>query len=1156
VAVAAGGASRWLTWLVGLVGACLAMVLMGAVVGGVSLGGSPGRARPADRASDTWAKVPLAAREVISRDLGADERQFAVTRAGANLVAKGLGISATFGRDGGVVHGGSGVSLQLGLKAIGRGHSLVTIAPSGPVGRSNIVRYERSGIDEWYANGPLGFEQGFTLRRRVSGDGQLSLVVGTVPAADHVTVSSDGAAIVITGAHHGSRALHYGGLSVTDARGDRMPASLTMSGRRIMLRINDSRGRYPLRIDPTVALFDRGANLTESDDQTGISFGSAVAMSQDGRTVVVGAPSDVPYNATWSGSGGGAVFVFTESPSAGWQSSTETAELVASDGQYSDVFGASVAISGDGSTVVVGSLEHGSDAGAAYVFSEPASGGWRNATETAELTASDGASTTGSGQRGDELGYSVAVSRDGSTVVAGAPNHSTYAGAAYVFTEPVSGGWQDETQTAELSSTDAVTSNQLGSGSQVGGSVAISDDGETIVADAAQREVSGTPAPGAVDVFVEPSSGGWQSATQTAELTSSDNTTPGFQVVISGDGSTIASANTSNISVFGRPASGGWQDATQTAKLTSDDAPMTGGLGISRDGGMIVVGVQIGEPEYDGGRNPGAGAAYEFSEPANGGWTSETETAEFSTAAGPNGRYVFYSETVAISGDGGTVVVGSTENGNGPVMVYPPLPANSLPPAVAGDPVQGQTLIETNGTWSSNPTSYSYQWEDCDSTGQNCSPINGAHGQSYTPTDADIGSTIVVQETATNVAGPGALASSNPTPVIQALSPTSVPAISGKTTQGQTLTDDNASWNGPVSGYAYQWERCRGSDCSDIDGATDQSYTLTNADAGWTIEVEEDAFNAGGFGIPTSSDPTAVVIPLVPMSTQVPVISGSAVEGNALVAATLPWTNTPTTISYQWEDCDSAGQNCKAITGATSKTYTLAASDIGRRIVVAEAASNAGGTSAPATSAATGAVPESGPVGLEIDDGDYATDNPNVTIEAAWPPGTESILVSNNGGFRTSTQTFAPAATIAWTLERTGTDRLPKTVYVRFLGVGQDDVNFTDDIILDETAPTIQTATLGGAGAGAAQVTAARAPKIKTYRLRLRAKDQLVGVCEAATNQNRSSKGEELMPLTSCRARGIPKVSRTLKLKLRSRPRYVRVQNSAGKWSRWTAVTN
>src|SRR5689334_21142276 len=48
------------------------------------------------------------------------------------------------------------------------------------------------------------------------------------------------------------------------------------------------------------------------------------------------------------------------------------------------------------------------------------------------------------------------------------------------------------------------------------------------------------------------------------------------------------------------------------------------------------------------------------------------------------------------------------------------LPANTAPPVITGTMVAGQNIYTTNGSWSGNPTSYSYQWLRCDSAGANC----------------------------------------------------------------------------------------------------------------------------------------------------------------------------------------------------------------------------------------------------------------------------------------------------------------------------------------------------------------------------------------------------------------------------------------------------
>ena len=107
----------------------------------------------------------------------------------------------------------------------------------------------------------------------------------------------------------------------------------------------------------------------------------------------------------------GSAYVFVK-PGGGWANATQTAKLTASDATDADFFGGSVAISGD--TIAVGAygddIGAAEDAGSVYVFVKPA-GPWMNATQTARLTASDGAGA-------DALGISVAIS--GNTIVAGA----------------------------------------------------------------------------------------------------------------------------------------------------------------------------------------------------------------------------------------------------------------------------------------------------------------------------------------------------------------------------------------------------------------------------------------------------------------------------------------------------------------------------------------------------------------------------------------------------------------------------------------------------------------------------------------------------------------------------------------------------------------
>ena len=193
----------------------------------------------------------------------------------------------------------------------------------------------------------------------------------------------------------------------------------------------------------------------------------------------------------------------------------------------------------------------------------------------------------------------------------------------------------------------------------------------------------------------------------------------------------------------------------------------------------------------------------------------------------------------------------------------PAAPSNSTAPAISGQAVQGQTLSTTNGSWTNSPTSYAYQWQDCDSSGANCASISGATSSSYTLVSGDVGHTLRVVVTATNGGGSTA-ASSAQTAVVVAPPPappsnTGLPQISGTAAVGQTLTTTNGSWTNSPTSYAYQWRRCdaAGANCSDI-GSNTSSYTLVGGDSGGTIRVVVTATNAGG-SVPATSAQTGVV---------------------------------------------------------------------------------------------------------------------------------------------------------------------------------------------------------------------------------------------------------------------------------------------------------
>jgi hypothetical protein len=181
------------------------------------------------------------------------------------------------------------------------------------------------------------------------------------------------------------------------------------------------------------------------------------------------------------------------------------------------------------------------------------------------------------------------------------------------------------------------------------------------------------------------------------------------------------------------------------------------------------------------------------------------------------------------------------------------------------------------------------------------------------------------------------------------------PSLVGSPTLGQMLSENHGAWTGAPSSYSYQWLRCPGgTGCAPISGASAQTYTVTVADIGATLEVQERAANASGTSLPATSAPSASVLPPAPVAAHPPVILGTPQVGSTLVAADAEWSEDPTAFAYQWWRC--TGSSCTAIPGATDVLYTLSAADRGAMIKVSEAAANAGGTSAPATSAAVGPV--------------------------------------------------------------------------------------------------------------------------------------------------------------------------------------------------------
>jgi hypothetical protein len=219
-------------------------------------------------------------------------------------------------------------------------------------------------------------------------------------------------------------------------------------------------------------------------------------------------------------------------------------------------------------------------------------------------------------------------------------------------------------------------------------------------------------------------------------------------------------------------------------------------------------------------------------------------------------------------------------------------------------------------------------------------------------------------------------------PSISVQNPGSAPAtftvVSGSdpTYEKVTLFGNNGDWTPPAPNFptfTQTWQRCNATLptlCTTI--ATGPSYTPTAADDGSRLKFVVKATNADSpAGITAASPLTAPVLALpAPVNIKVPLIQNGANSGanltvlqgdnlRALNDATY-WHNADAfsggSFTYQWYDCDSAGNNCTPISNATSATYQAAAGDVHQTLEVWVTATNAGGFAVTAKSAPTAPV--------------------------------------------------------------------------------------------------------------------------------------------------------------------------------------------------------
>jgi hypothetical protein len=253
--------------------------------------------RPHAFARQSLLTLPALAQGPVSAALGGDAPAYRVHDSQGALWASSPAahLRSSFASSGVSISSGH-AKLGLRLEGVGFGSTLAAVRSGTPTAHGNRVSYvSGAGVTQWYANGPLGLEQGFTVSRAPAHQGAAALLTANqnqgaaAPLTLAIGLSGNTKASVgpnagtITLTKAGTHALRYTNLSATDARGRALHSWLSLRGGRILLHVDARGANYPLRIDPLL----QGEVLTNGGPNPE-DFAYTVALSAHGGTALVG----------------------------------------------------------------------------------------------------------------------------------------------------------------------------------------------------------------------------------------------------------------------------------------------------------------------------------------------------------------------------------------------------------------------------------------------------------------------------------------------------------------------------------------------------------------------------------------------------------------------------------------------------------------------------------------------------------------------------------------------------------------------------------------------------------------------------------------------------------------------------------------------------
>jgi hypothetical protein len=243
---------------------------------------------------------------------------------------------------------------------------------------------------------------------------------------------------------------------------------------------------------------------------------------------------------------------------------------------------------------------------------------------------------------------------------------------------------------------------------------------------------------------------------------------------------------------------------------------------------------------------------------------------------------------------------------------------------------------------------------------------------------------------------------------------------------------------------------------------------------------------------------------------------------------------------YEW-DFDNDGTF--EISSTSNTIHTKTWDVIGTYTVTLRLTSQGGETDTDTRTFEIYKKPPAGEAGISILEGAAYTNNKVAKLKLVWPEYAVEARVSNDGGFSSSkTKTIALGESVDWELDDSVTGIFTKVVYVRFNGDVDTTKTYSDDIILDTAAPTIEASTAQAAGAAVA--------------LSLRATDDMTGVDDVQIKTVSTTVTKAYASSFSVLASdlGLVVTSSSVK-KMSSATIRVRISDKAGNWTDWESLT-